>query len=340
MNKNFNFVVKLTTGCPGNCKCCKDRQENFKYKNEKAQIFDINVYKKICANIKKLGGSYICLSGGEPTMVKNLDDYIKIAKQYGLATRINTNGWNVTEENLEQWLYYGLDQIVLSVYGLDEESVVKTRGNNLIFNRTLRAAKAIRKLKEKYNFIFIVQTVIMKDNYKQIHSLLEFAIDNKANLFWPSYLEDAVNLPDIRMGENEIKDFKENVIPEMRQIVNKKLTNCEIIQNIEQSLNKFYNDGTYLYEYHKKGQNCHWAGQHFTFYPNGVIDPCPGHEYFKSKFQHKIDYDKIDDFMQLSTINQFKNVCFDYCQYCPQGVHHEISFMPINFNEHNSREEI
>ena len=115
MNKNFNFVVKLTTGCPGNCKCCKDRQENFKYKNEKAQIFDINVYKKICANIKKLGGSYICLSGGEPTMVKNLDDYIKIAKQYGLATRINTNGWNVTEENLEQWLYYGLDQIVLSV---------------------------------------------------------------------------------------------------------------------------------------------------------------------------------------------------------------------------------
>ena len=39
MNKNFNFIVKLTTGCPGNCKCCRDRQENFKYK--KAMLYNL-----------------------------------------------------------------------------------------------------------------------------------------------------------------------------------------------------------------------------------------------------------------------------------------------------------
>ena len=80
MNKEFNFIVKLTTGCPGNCKCCRARQKNFKYKNEKNNIFDINVYEKICKNIKKLNGTYICLSGGEPTMVKNIDEYIKLEK--------------------------------------------------------------------------------------------------------------------------------------------------------------------------------------------------------------------------------------------------------------------
>lgn len=340
MNKNFNFIVKLTTGCPGNCKCCRDRQENFKYKNEKTNIFDINIFEKICANIKKLNGTYICLSGGEPTMVKNIGDYIKIAKKYGLATRINTNGWNVTEENLENWLKNGLDQIVLSVYGLDEKIVLETRGNRLIFDRTLKAANAIKKLKEKYKFIFIVQTIIMKDTYKQMPELLNFAIDNKANLFWPSYLEDAVNLPDIRMNEEEIEDFKKNIIPKMKKIIVNKIKNTEIIDNIEKSLSSYYNDGTNLYEYHRKGENCHWAGQHFTFYPNGTVDPCPGHEYFKSDYQYKIDYDKIDDFMKLDNLNKCKNICFDYCKYCPQGVHHEISFMPITFNEHNSKDEI
>ena len=44
MNKDYNFIVKLTTGCPGNCKCCRDRQENFKLKNEKNSIFDIDVF--------------------------------------------------------------------------------------------------------------------------------------------------------------------------------------------------------------------------------------------------------------------------------------------------------
>ena len=340
MNKNFNFIVKLTTGCPGKCKCCRDRQENFKYKSEKSNIFNINVFERICANIKKLNGTYICLSGGEPTMVKNIGDYIKIAKKYNLATRINTNGWNLTEENLEEWLKNGLDQIVLSVYGLNEKTVLETRGNKLIFDRTLKAAKAIKKLKEKYKFIFIIQTILMKDTYKQMPKLLNFAIDNKANLFWPSYLEDAVNLPDIRMNEKEIEDFKKNIIPEMRRIIVNKIKNEEIVNNIEKSLSSYYNDGTNLYEYHKNGENCHWAGEHFTFYPNGTIDPCPGHEYFKSNYQQKINYDKIDDFMTLDNLNKCKDICFDYCKYCPQGVHHEISFMPVKFNEHNSKEEI
>ncbi len=340
MNKDFNFIIKLTTNCPGRCKCCKNRQKNFKYKNENNTIFDINVFEKICANIKKMKGTYICLSGGEPTMIENIDDYIIIAKKYGLATRINTNGWNITKEKLEKWLKDGLDQIVLSVYGLDKESVIESRGNSFIFNKTLTTTKIIKELKEKYKFIFIIQTIIMKSNYNQLPELLKFAIENKANLFWPSYLEDAINLPEIRMDEKSIKVFKENIIPKMKQIVIDNINNEKIVDNIMKSLNKYYNDGTNLYEYHKNGENCHWAGKHFTFYPNGTIDPCPGHEYFKSDYQYKINYDKINDFMKLENLTKSKEKCYDYCKYCPQGMHHEISFMPISFNEHNSKEEI
>ena len=340
MNKDFNFIVKLTTVCPGNCKCCRDRRENFKYKNEKNSIFDINTFEKICKNIKKLKGSYICISGGEPTMVKNINDYIKIAKDYGLSTRINTNGWNVTRENLEIWLKNGLDQIVLSIYGLDEKSIIETRGNRIIFDKSMKAVETIKELKNKYKFIFIIQTIIMKDNYKQMPELLNYAIDNKANLFWPSYLEDAINLPEIRLSSEEITDFKINIIPKMKKIIDDRVEDDNIKKNIIRSLNSYYNDGTELYRYHKNNEICHWSGKHFTFYPNGTVDPCPGHEYFKSKYQYKINYEKIDDFMKMENLNKYKNICFEYCKYCPQGVHHEISFMPISFNEHDSKEEI
>ena len=63
-------------------------------------------------------------------------------------------------------------------------------------------------------------------------------------MFWPSYLEDAVNLPDIRMNEKEIEDFKKNIIPEMRRIIANKIKNEEIVNNIEKSLSSYYNDGT------------------------------------------------------------------------------------------------
>jgi len=106
------------------------------------------------------------------------------------------------------------------------------------------------------------------------------------------------------------------------------------------SLDNYYDDMYVDYIYHKNGSNCHWIGQHFTFYPNGTIDPCPGHEYFKSNYQYKIDYEKIDEFMNIDSLEKNKGICFDYCKYCPQGVHQEISFMNEKFNEHNSKEEM
>lgn len=340
MNKNYNFIVKVTTGCPGNCKCCKDRQENFKYKSDSKKIFDKNVFEKICLNIRKLGGTYICLSGGEPTMIPNVDEYIIIANKYGLATRINTNGWNVTKENLEKWLNNGLDQIVLSIYGIDEEKIIKTRGNRLIYERSIRALEAIKELKKKYKFIFILQTIIMKDTYKEMDKILNLAIDYEANLFWPSYLEDAINLPDIRMNKSEIKDFKNNVIPKMKNVILTKKFNNNLTRKLLNSLDKYYNDDIKNYIYHEEDVNCHWAGYHFTFYPNGIIDPCPGHEYFKSDYQYKIDYKEIDNFMKIENLQKAKHICFDYCKYCPQGKHHEISFMDDDFNEHDSKENL
>lgn len=339
MNKEYNFIVKLTTSCPGNCKCCKNRQENFKYKNENNNFFDIDVFRKICKNIKKLNGSYICLSGGEPTIIPNLSEYIQIAHNEGLATRINTNGWNVTEYNLEQWLNLGLDQIVLSIYGVDENTIKRTRGSAILYKKAMEAIEVIKKLKRKYKFIFIVQTVIMKDNYKQIPEILELAIRMNADLFWPSYLEDAINLPEIRLNTNEIKEFKKNIIPRMKKVIIDNLGE-NIHEEMLNDVDKYYYNEFENYVYHSDDVSCHWLGKHFTFYPNGNIDPCPGHEYFSSDCQFHINYDDIDQFMTIKNLKKNKKSYFEYCKYCPQGVHQELSLSKTKFHEHSRKDDI
>lgn len=256
MENNFNFIVKVTTACTGNCKCCTNIQKKFEEQKFGLSIFDLKVFEKICKNIKKLGGTYVCLSGGEPTIVKNINDYIKMANKYELASRINTNGWNVDYDNLKTWLENGLSQIVLSVYGIDEKTVEKTRGNAEIFKRSIIALNAIKKLKKEYNFVFIFQTVIMKDTYKQLPQLLNLAIEYNANLFWPSYLEDAFNLPEIRLTKEEIKDFKENVIPKMKNIISSQNYSKTLKRKLLNSLDNYYPDDIDEYIYYKCNKNC------------------------------------------------------------------------------------
>jgi MoaA/NifB/PqqE/SkfB family radical SAM enzyme len=320
--KEFNFVVKITTNCPANCKCCTNRKREFRLKNENNKTFDISIYEKICKNIKKIGGKYVCLSGGEPTIVPNLGEYFKIAQDNGLDVWINTNGWNITEENLTTWLSLGLKQVVLSMYGISEETVKNVRGSRLLYGKSIKAVTALKKSKERNNFRFIIQTVIMRQNYKEMPELLEFAIKNNADIFWLSYLEDILNLPEVRMEKADVKIFKNEIIPKMKEIIEKYVHKTELKERLQNFLDKYYEnefDG-YIYMGDKKF-HCHWLGRHLTFYTNGTVYPCPPHEYFSSKGQHKVDYSLIDDFLTLDNLKKNINSYSEHCKYCPHMLY-------------------
>lgn len=324
MSKNINTVVKLTTNCPGNCICCANRKKEIKIKNESNMVFDISIFKKVCEDIRKMGATYICFSGGEPTIISNIRDYFEISYANNLAVRLNTNGWGITKENVTEWLSLGLEQIVLSVYSLNEKTMKQSRGNNLIYSKSINAANVIKEIKPKRGFNFIIQTVIMKDNYFELPKLLEFAIQNNADYFWPSYLEDAINLPGARMNKEDIILFKRNIIPEMKDIVDNKIINLTLREKLKHCIDNYYSDEYDGYIYHKDKFDCDWLGRHITLYPNGTVYPCPGHEYFSSECEDHLDYSSIDDYLKLDTMERNKQRKSIHCAYCPQGVHQEL----------------
>ena len=325
----YNFVIKLTTNCPANCKCCINRKKEIKLKDENNKTFDKTDFERICQCLKKMKGSYICLSGGEPTIVSNINEYFYIAHKNKLATRINTNGWNITKEKMKEWLTLGLEQIVLSIYSLDKTTLKTIRGNEELLNKSLNAAKILSEFRENYDFTFVIQTVIMKDNYNEMAEILKFAIENNVDIFWPSYLEDAFNLPLIRMQKKDIAKFKKDIIPKMKMVIYNSWIDTHQSQYLEVCLDNLYRKEYNNYIYHDKSFKCNWLGKHLTFYPNGTVYPCPGHDYFSSSIQYKIDYSKIDELFIDSLLKNINNMPAN-CKYCPQGVYQEINLQNVS----------
>lgn len=332
MYKDYNFIIKLTTSCPGNCKCCINRRRSFASKTDN-KIFDIDKLRMICEKTKEIGGTYICFSGGEPTIVPNLDKYIKLVHSYGLASRINSNGWGLTKENLVKYLENGLDQVVISVYGITEDIVTETRGNPFLFERTDNACSLLKEMKEQYDFILILQTIIMRDNYFSLPEIMSKAIDIHADFFWPSYLEDAKNLTDICMRPRDIDDFCKNIRPKLKEVL-KENGYDYLLKTVDKIYDKKYQDCIY----HDKNYKCPLLGRHLTLYPNGIADPCPGHEYFFSKAQKNYNEVGIEKIINKKNLLNNKKYCFKYCKFCPQGEHVGFCFHEKEIDEHSASE--
>ena len=47
----------------------------------------------------------------------------------------------------------------------------------------------------------------------------------------------------------------------------------------------------------------------------------------------------IDKFMKKESLIHNLNVLFDYCKFCPQGEHQELSFFDYEFDEHSKLSE-
>ncbi|MFA5886359.1 MAG: radical SAM protein [Patescibacteria group bacterium] len=335
-------VAKLTLNCPGNCKCCANRQELFNDKSKGGRLMSLELFLKICRELRELGGGYISLSGGEPTLLPNIVEYIKIAKQNQLVVRINTNGWGITEEFLTKWLDEGLDQICLSIYGLSSEEVAIMRGNKEIQTRTMNALDILSRVRRKRPFLFIMQTIIMRTNYTIIPKLLKKAFESKCDFFWPSYLEDAFNLPELRLDESDVSDFKDNISPKIIQIIKNNVTDKKQYKELCGQVDKYFNNCTYLNGVYREGANlsCSLLGHFLLIYPNGLVAPCPGHEYFVSCKELLFEDKTLGDILLSDKFKDFYLHHNQYCFYCPRGLHVGLKLNPNEIHEHISASEL
>jgi MoaA/NifB/PqqE/SkfB family radical SAM enzyme len=122
-------VIEVNGGCNYTCDMCPqtnpDGSSGARGKDwlRKMSLQDFEAIVEECAsaglNVVNLEGS------GEPTLARNLPEYIKIVRKYGAKAFIYTNGYNLRGRFMEECVDAGLSLARFSIIGYDRDQYKK-----------------------------------------------------------------------------------------------------------------------------------------------------------------------------------------------------------------------
>lgn len=129
----------------------------------------------IVRDFKQMGGKRSDITGGEPTIRKDIDKIIKLYKSLEIKTELVTNGSIVTVEQLKRYREWGLDQVAVSLDGSELESYrhIRRIPSAHIFKRVLRTIKESSLL----GYFTKVNTVVFASNLEALPDICQRAID-------------------------------------------------------------------------------------------------------------------------------------------------------------------
>lgn len=141
------FEIETFRGCNATCEMCTVSDW------EGIGKMPMDMFKRIANEISEYSSwvDVICLSrNGEPLLDKQLEDRIKILKDYGMKRVLfSTNGQTLTEERSQKLLESGLDEIRFSIDGYTKETFDLIR-RDLNYEKVIPNAERFIKMRDQY----------------------------------------------------------------------------------------------------------------------------------------------------------------------------------------------
>lgn len=321
------LVIKPTLACTANCPTCASRKELHK-KLLKSKSLSFEEWKKILSEANKLGVETFDISGGEPTLYKHLPDLIRIGRKYGWKINVNSNGSLITEEYAKRLLEAGLNTIHISLYSHIPEIHDNMRRSKGLWLKATSAIKIFAALEKEYpSFKVATQTLLCRENYKYFPELLELHYKLGSHSIALSYLEGDYEKKYL-LKEDEIKYFKENIIPKAKKICNK--LDVEVRDKaIDVIENMFSEDLLSISEwangiYQPKNKNissCQRPKEFTILLANGDVHPCNIVEYTHEPVMGNLFENSLTEIWNSKKWNNFRKNLFDKCELCPINLY-------------------
>lgn len=156
--------------CPG---CMVGKKETLR--NNK--FMSLEVFEAIAGRHRKHAFYSNLYFQGEPFLNPLLGEKISIASKNGFYTCVSTNGHFLGEARCREVIRAGLDRIIVSLDGLDQESYAFYRqgGNWSKVVEGITTLAAVRKAERAQNPLIVVQFLVNRKNESQIAGLRQFA---------------------------------------------------------------------------------------------------------------------------------------------------------------------
>lgn len=138
--------------------------------------------------------------GTEPTLYKNIDAILEVAQKYNVPyVSMTTNANLIEKESLEKWIQLGLNEITVSLHGVNKESYENFMSKGK-FDRFLLSLTYITELKAKYpHFKLRINYTFNEDNFTELKD------------FWNVFSQINIDYLQIRpidnIGNTEYQNF-------------------------------------------------------------------------------------------------------------------------------------
>lgn len=203
----------FTQGCNLKCPFCQnssliDMNDSYNYTEE--EIIDFLERRK-----KILDG--IVITGGEPTVQKDLVRFIQDVKNLGYKVKLDTNGFrpNILKELLDKNL---LDYVAMDIKNSFEKYDITCGMKNLVIENIKKSIEILKNSNIKYEF----RTTIIKEYHtkQDILKILDIIGNSKY------YLQNFEMSSDVI--DKNLHGFTDYELMEMESLLNLKYSNVEV----------------------------------------------------------------------------------------------------------------
>jgi len=152
--------IDLTTACPLACVQC--------YKEPSEVILPMDKFTNIIAEAKAMKVFQIALGGGEPLLLDNLAEYIKVVHNAQMACTLTSSGYQLTKERVVELQAAGINHIQISLNGSTQEIHTSSRDG---YQEARQALTVLAQSK----VLFGINWVARRDNIADFTNMISLA---------------------------------------------------------------------------------------------------------------------------------------------------------------------
>lgn len=165
----MGMLAELTHRCPLQCPYCSNPVKLLKAASE----LDTETWLSVFDQAAGLGVLQVHLSGGEPTLRNDLDQFVERLARHGIYSNLITAGVNLTRDRILNMRDLGLDHLQLSVQSVRAPMADKI-GN---YKNALEKKRELAGWVREAGLPLTINAPIHRHNIEEAEEVIQFAIE-------------------------------------------------------------------------------------------------------------------------------------------------------------------
>jgi len=202
---------KLTSRCNLRCVMCKY------WRGPRGEEVDTETAISVLRGLAEMGCRKVHFSGGEVLTRPDFMAVLEAAVGLGMKANFTTNGTLVTKDIARQLAKLRVNSVAVSFDGGDAKTHDRMRGVEGAFKAARKGAALVSRYARKGMPKLRINMVLTRNNYHAAPDVLRLAHELGAVDVHPMPV-DAKGQEKIRLSKAHMRDYKANVVPEVRAL--------------------------------------------------------------------------------------------------------------------------